>query len=202
MFMSFINRKLHHKLITMLKHLSKYHSDWIRIAFSLVGNKEEAEDIIQDMYIRMHDKGITYDDIRYGKDDVNRYFIYLIIRNMSLDLIRKKHLDIVDVEYDHPHADEYIDEYKILDDIQKEVDSWDYYDKTLFEVYMYSGLSYRDLAYGSDKDARRLSRDKDIHIESVRNGTGISVSSMFNTIKKCKERLKLKFTGNENRTRD
>jgi hypothetical protein len=112
---------------------------------------------------------------------------------MCLQHIRKKKdyvsLDSISLKT----SEEYIDNNEILDDIQKEVDTWGWYEKTLFEVYMYSGLSLRDLAYGSSKQPRQLSRTKYIKLEAIRKGTGISVSSMFHTLKSLKEKIRIKF---------
>ena len=162
---------------------------------SMLPTRQDAEDLVQDMYIRIYDKSLTFEQIKYDDNDINKYYIYLMIRNMALDKIKKRGIDISDVDYDHPCHSEYVDEHKILDDIQREIDTWDYYERTLFEVYLYSGLSLRDIAYGSDKTPRLISKDKEIHTSSIKSGTGISVSSIFHTIKKCKERLKDKFDG-------
>ena len=70
------------------------------------------------------------------------------------------------------------------------MNTWNYYDKTIFEMYMYSGLSMRSMSYGTSKKARKISNRKFIGDKAVKDGNKISVSSMFNTIKKC--RLKLK----------
>ena len=74
----------------MLTKIVKYHKDWIKIAISLLRSKEEAEDLIQEMYIRLHNYNIKIDDIKY-KQEVNRYFIYTVIRNLALQKIRKRH---------------------------------------------------------------------------------------------------------------
>ena len=63
---------------------------------------------------------------------------------------------------------------------------------------MQSGLSYRDLSNGTTKKPRMLSATKYISKGAVEQGTGISVSSMFNTIKTLKEKIKIKFKDHEN----
>ena len=58
---------------------------------------------------------------------------------------------------------------------------------------MYSGLSLRDISYGTDKkELRRLCRSRELTELAVKRGTKISVSSLFNTIKDCKLKLKAK----------
>ena len=52
--------------------------------------------------------------------------------------------------------------------VQKEIDSWHWYDKMLFELYRDSGMSMREME----------------------TATKISLTSIFNTIKNCKQRLR------------
>ena len=162
---------------------------------AFLNNREDAEDLVQEMYLRLHGYHIKFSKIKY-KDEVNRYFIYTVLKNMALQFIRKKvyTVEIQDVAADQEYFD---DKEEILIKIQQEVDTWDFYDRVLFETYMYSGLSLRDLAYGTDKKPRMIANTKYIKVAAVKNGTGISVSSMFNTIKKLKERLKYKIDYNE-----
>ena len=56
----------------------------------------------------------------------------------------------------------------LLNNIDSECDSWHWYDKQLFELYK-----------NTDKSLRQISAE-----------TNISVSSIFNTIKTCKRRIK------------
>jgi predicted DNA-binding protein YlxM (UPF0122 family) len=58
--------------------------------------------------------------------------------------------------------------YKLLMKIQDEVDSWHWYDQKLFEVYKDTDLSIRDIA----------------------KETTISSSSIFNTLKNCKAKIR------------
>jgi len=184
----------------MLNFLYKYHDDWLRIADSFLNNKEDSEDIVQNMYLRLHKYNVKLEDIKY-KDDVNRYFIYTTLRNMCFLFLKMKrekpviNIDDVSVYYKNYNkkneGKECFD--NLFDLVNSEVETWSYYDRTLFEVYMYSGLSFRDMAYGSIKKPKLISNTKALNIQSVIDGNGISVSSMFNTIKKCKAKLKEKF---------
>jgi DNA-directed RNA polymerase specialized sigma24 family protein len=181
----------------MLEKLAQYHDEWIKIAMAFLNNIEDAQDIVQDMYLTLHRYNVTLDKIKYGDDDINRYFVYITIKNLALQHIMKRDefLPLIEdkTEPDIIEDDQYKD---ILIEIDKEMESWNWYDRTLFEMYMYSGLSMRDIAYGTEKDFRYISRDRKICDHSIINGTGISLSSIYNTIKRCKERIKLKITHN------
>ena len=160
----------------MLEELYKYHDEWLAIAVAMTSTKEDAEDLVQDMYIRLNEKLDSIERIRHGKDDVNRYFVYLTIRNLARDNLRKRRPDITYVDYieelDRPEVEHTIE---VMHDIDKEIESWHWYEKTLFNIYMRSQKSMRDIA----------------------DESGISLTNIFHTIKKCKQRLKDKINDTE-----
>ena len=180
----------------ILEEVAKFHNEWLRIANTFLKDSDEAKDVCQDMYLKLHNYDIKLDDIRY-KDTINKYYIYQIIKNLCFAYLKKKSIPIyTDVIPDF--IDDSISEYEafdtILQNIYDEIETWHHYDRNLFELYMHTGLSLRDIANGSTKEnVRWISATKKIHDDSVRQGAGISVSSMFNTIKKCKLILKDKF---------
>lgn len=183
----------------MLEKVSKYHSDWLRIAKSFLNNKEDAEDIVQDLYLTLHRYDIKEDKIRY-KDEINRGFIFIVLRNLIKNFVRDRSRQKRDTRLNisldglgFTLVDEQITEDDIFERIQEEVDTWSHYDKRLFELYMYSGLSLRELSKGSKKNLDKfINKNFKLHPESIKRGTGISVTSMFHTIKSCKEKIKLK----------
>jgi len=181
----------------MLKEIAKYHKEWIKVAKAFLNNKEDAEDLVQDMYIKISSYDVIYDDRFEG--GLNKMYVYMTIRNLALDSIKRRKPDLTYVDYIEQldTDDEVLDEYKyVLADIDNEISKWNWYDRTLFEMYMYSGLSMRDIAYGTNKDPRWLSGERKICSHSIINGTGISLSSIYNTIKRCKERIKMNVTPN------
>lgn len=174
----------------MLDELSKHHKEWLTIAQSFMTSKEDAEDVVQDVYLKLYEKGVRFEDIRY-KTNINKFFMYLAIRNHCIDIIRKKRIF---VELNESMIIEYEPEDDLLQEkldlIHEEIKKWDFYDRTLFEIYMYSGLSLRDLSNGSDKELRMISKYKELCPTSVKKGTGISVTSLFHNIKALKELIK------------
>ena len=60
----------------VLSQIFKKHIVWIEIVESFGCNKETAEDIVMEMYIKIKknlDKGL---DIKYGENDYNYYYIF------------------------------------------------------------------------------------------------------------------------------
>lgn len=63
-----------------LKILAKKDSQWRSIALKICKDKELADEIVQEMYIKMHSV----------KKEVNEFYIIAVIRNLFLDYCRKK----------------------------------------------------------------------------------------------------------------
>jgi len=76
-------------LKTTLEKIAEKHDDWHRIVLSFGCKESIAEDIVQEMYIRIHTyitKGV---DISF-EDDVNHMYIYRTLRALFIDLHRKE----------------------------------------------------------------------------------------------------------------
>ena len=117
----------------------------------------------------------------YNDEEVNRFFIYVTLKNMYVSYksseSKYKFFDI----WEHEGAEDFKTEVfdtamdgafeRLLSRISGEMSSWHRYDRILSEKYFKSDYSLRDLA----------------------DGTGISLTSIFNTIKTNKKILKNKF---------
>ena len=65
----------------MLELLATKHDDWVRIALSMTDDMDDAQDLVQDMYLRLDRLKVTRKQITY-KDTVNRYFVWTVLFNM------------------------------------------------------------------------------------------------------------------------
>lgn len=148
----------------MLKELVKEHKKWVNIVRSL-GGGDYSEDIVQEMYIKIH-------DIELRKETLGA-FVYFVLKNMTNDLHRKQSkvckIDIEELRYLCAEGSDRKEELeKIHERIEEEVESWHWYDEMLWKLYK-EGRSMRELS----------------------NETNISLSSIFHTIKTCKQRLRI-----------
>ena len=57
--------------MNILEIAYKKHKIWLNICKSFGLDKETSEDIVQEMYIKLHDITEKGKDITYGKDDIN-----------------------------------------------------------------------------------------------------------------------------------
>lgn len=148
-----------------LKKVAGMHQDWVNMA-TKISSSSEAEDLVQDMYLKLINKSCEEKAITNGKP--NKPYIFVIMSNMYKDSKKKKQiklqrigdLQVQEVEIDQEKEAFYIRYMEI-------VDSWDFYYKKLYLLYATSGMSMRKIA----------------------EETKISVGNIFTTIKECKRRL-------------
>jgi RNA polymerase sigma factor (sigma-70 family) len=148
----------------MLSKLYKNHNKWLNIVKKL-GGGDYSEDIVQEMYLKLSKIEL--------KEQTIDTFVYYVLRNMTFDLHRKKSNifkvdleDCVFLEYLEDQGKEELE--TIYERIEDEVEDWHWYDKMLWQLYT------------EDRTMRELAKD-----------TKISLSSIFHTIKTCKERIKI-----------
>ena len=148
--------------------IAQKHKTWIEIVTSFNCPKETSEDIVQEMYIKIHKKLNKGLDIMY-KDEVNYYYIFKTLRTLFYDLKKKKKnitiINIEDVDIDKSISDiDYDKEYAI---IKKELDNMFWYDRKVFEI-INSGESIAEFSRKSY----------------------IQYYSLYNTYNKVKDKLK------------
>jgi len=67
----------------LLERLAERHADWIRMAKSFGADYDTAQDLVQDMYIRLYTYVKDFEKIRYGEEP-NTFFVYITLRNLYL----------------------------------------------------------------------------------------------------------------------
>ena len=161
----------------MMSFLATKHKDWIRIAKSFTNNREDAEDLVQDAYLRLYRLGKTKEQVTYGNEP-NRYFMWTVLYNLHKDNCRhnNSHKAIKTfplLEQDDTYADNYTDDKHqsfelIMDKVTDLVSTWDVNSKQLFELYYMNQQSLRKIA----------------------EGTGIGLSWIHNSVKEIRQRLR------------
>ena len=156
--------------LKILKQIANKHNDWVNIVRSFGCNNETAEDIVQEMYIKVQLKLEEGLDIRYGDDDFNYSYVFRILRNLFIDLKRKEskvHIVDIDKVKEDFIVDENTDYDKALEKIQNQMDQLFWYDKKVYQI-IDDGSSIADLS----------------------RKTHIPYYSLYNTFKKVRQKLK------------
>ena len=162
----------------MLELLAKNHNLWLNMVLGFGCDYDTAQDIVQSMYLRMHKYVKDEQRIMYNDDEVNRFFIYVTLKNMYRTYMNAENKfvwfevredDAIDTEMMDIAFDEAMESAfeTLIARIGSEMNTWHKYDRILSEKYFKSDYSLRDISKGS----------------------GISLTSIFHSIKKNKELL-------------
>lgn len=155
-----------------INDIFKKHKVWVDIVCSFGCNPQTAEDIVQEMYIKIHKKKQTGLNIDYGDNDFNYYYVFRTLKNLFYDLKRKQNkVKIIDIEYCNNMSsnDNFIDYQVAYNEIKKTLNKMYWYDKKVYELIE------------QGQSVAQLSRK-----------TGIPYYSLYNTYKKVVKLLKNK----------
>ena len=160
-------------MVEVLNVLAQKHNDWINMAKSFGVSDDDAKELVQEMYLRLHKYVDDPERIMYNDDEVNTFYVYVTLRNIYLSGSRKISLygtldDHVLLAYEDADIDKEMAFEKIVKRIRDEVQKWYWYDKKLWEIH-----------FDNQKSMRSISTD-----------TTISLSSIFNTLKRCKIKIR------------
>jgi len=161
--------------LTTLEKVFSKNKDWVRICMSFGCNKTTAEDLTQEMYLKLatllqNNQSL---DIYYDESQINHFYIYRILRSLFIDLCRKEaKITKVNIEYLEKFVEEEeIEEYKDIEGKMKELDS------VLDKIYWYDKKVF-DLISGG------------MSIAELSKNSGISYYSLYNTYKNVKNLIK------------
>ena len=157
--------------------IAKKHATWVDIVQTFGCNEIIAEDLVQEMYIKIQlqlEKGSL--DIMYKdeQDEINYYYIFKTLRTLFIDLKRKqKNVQVIwldehienfgDTHYGHNDVN-YAETYKKVTD---ELSKLHWYERRIFEIIN-----------GGEKIAELSRKSK------------ISYYALYLTYKKVKDKLK------------
>ena len=172
----------------ILEILSKRHLDWIKMAKSFKLNNNDANELVQEMYLRMYDYTKDVNRIMYNEKEINTFYIYITLRNLyysKCNSYKKKKItvfsDVDEEKYNYImnsitfNADEVNTNYNkkvnleaLYNKIDDIIEDWYWYDKKLTKLYLNTDMSMRDIS----------------------KETKISLSSIFNTLTNAKEKIR------------
>jgi RNA polymerase sigma factor (sigma-70 family) len=160
-----------------INKIATHHQEYIETV-QRFGETTYAEDIVQEAYIKII-KYCKEEQLIDSEGNVKKGYMYFVLRNLFLDF--KKHKDNknkvdisvldylgknLDTTLEDMRRDEALD--RIFSKVADTVSEFHWYDAMLFKLYKDTG-----------KSMRTLSKE-----------TGISTSSIFTTLKNCKERIR------------
>ena len=148
--------------------IANKHKEWLEICMSFGCKKELAEDLTQEMYIKImlliEKKGL---DIMYNEKEINYYYIFKTLKTLFYDYKRKgKNIKLVSIDNLQISESDvnYIEPYS---KVEKALSNMYWYDRKVFEIIQ-----------GGESIAEFSRKSK------------IQYYSLYNTYKKVKNKLK------------
>tara|TARA_R110000751_G_scaffold189585_3_gene295569 strand:+ start:1603 stop:2103 length:501 start_codon:yes stop_codon:yes gene_type:complete len=126
-----------------IESLYKKHKTWVKIVKSFGCDNYMAEDLVQEMYIKIILKIRNGLDIKYNEDEINYFYIFRTLNSLYIDLKRKnRNIYKINIEQISEHLlahkvfslnqeFDYEEKYKLIED---ELDKMYWYDKKVFEI--------------------------------------------------------------------
>lgn len=161
----------------LINKLAERHDEWVYMARSFGCNLDEANELVQEMYIRITKYVDNLDKIMYNETEINTYYIYLTIRNLYLSQFhkynKKNTIQVADIQKYDSEADivnfdleQNFD--RLVGKIGDLVEKWYWYDRKMWDLYF----------------------SKDMSMRTIEKKTKISLKSIFNTLTNGKEKVK------------
>ena len=173
----------------ILDILSKRHTEWLNMAKSFKLDNNDANELVQNMYLRMYDYTKDVKRIMYNEKEINTFYIYITLRNLYYSKFtnyNKKNKTVLFSDIDKENfkyiinkmsydIDDFEDNYKkkfnleaLCNKIDSVIEDWYWYDNKLTKLYLKTDMSMRDIS----------------------KETKISLSSIFNTSTNAKEKIR------------
>jgi len=168
----------------MLEKLGRKHTEWIALLVNMGCHRDKAEDIVQDMYIKMDRMFKAGTNIEY-KDtgEVNRVYVYKTLFSLFVDGKRKYSRtgikteqlveNMVVSEEDAFDYTSLVEEDKSFNQLTKsvlsEMSEWDSYYSILCKLYFSSSYSMRELARELDCGLTHIYNVIKIHREILQD---------------------------------
>lgn len=134
----------------MLEELAQNHSLWLKMAYNICRNKDLSNDLVQDMYLKLHDKKIQ----------INHSYVYFTIKSIFIDEVRRNkeftQSELIDgIEFD---VDDY--DYENDKEIQNDID--------LINDALHSCKIYKEIVSDSFLEGlRKVSRESGIAVNTI-----------------------------------
>jgi hypothetical protein len=157
--------------MNILEKAAKKHKIWVNICKSFGLDHATAQDLTQEMYLKLHDVTQKGTDISYGDDDVNYYYIFKTLYTMFLQL-KKKQNRVSFISEDilkNIEDGEAVEFQKVEKKFNEEFSKLHWYDQKVFEI----------IASGTK-------------ISELSRKTTITYISLYNTYRNVKKLLKKK----------
>lgn len=115
--------------------LYKKHQEWIAMVQRFGCNRDTAEDLVMEMYIKIKKKIDAGTDIMFSETEVNYYYIFKTLNSLFLDLKKKeKKIFLENIDDVKITEDQKINYDSVYDLVQEELSSFHWYDQEVYRL--------------------------------------------------------------------
>lgn len=148
----------------MLDELSKQDTTWREIAYKICGDKSLADDLVNDMYLRMYEQ---------QPDKITNGYVYTVIRNLFIDHTRERS-KLVNTDFSNVEILNEEIEQQQQPSFEQIAGGLTWYEKTIFVQATLVGQ-------------RELARKTDIHIQTIHRVTNAVKNKLWLEGKKIQD---------------
>ena len=157
-------------MVDVLSIIFKKHNDWIEMVQKFGCTREDAEDIVQEMYIKIKKRVDAGTDVMFDENEVNYYYVFTTVKNLYLDQKRKqKRFILTEIDENEVKTEQNVQFLEMYQECNDVLSTFHWYDQQVFEII------------NSGTNIRQLSKK-----------TTISYFSLYNTYNKVKKTIKQK----------
>ena len=124
----------------MLELLAKEHTLWLKMVINMGCSKDVAEDIVQEMYLKLYRLIKEQNKIMYNDEEVNRFYVFVTLKNLYIDYRKAKNkytfFEYIESDGEDEEEDVFLNEMtdlekdeaftNLMSSITDEINSWHY----------------------------------------------------------------------------
>ena len=122
-------------MVDPLISVYKKHQEWISMVQRFGCNKDTAEDIVMEMYIKIKKKIDEGADIMFSETEINYYYVFKTLNSLFLDLKKKeKNIYLNNIDDVQVEVSQKINYDSLYDLVQEELSNFHWYDQEVYRL--------------------------------------------------------------------
>ena len=157
----------------MLNQLSKHHDEILKAAVKITGNFDTAQDVVQDLYLKLYDSGKKFEEINSG-------YIYFTLKSIYNDSVKQSSVkNRIVIKND----------FKDITETIEEITTFELLELTTWEKNVIDAICGRLITNDNNEIIKHI---KGVSISELSRKTGINYSILYRTVKNLKNKICLK----------
>jgi DNA-directed RNA polymerase specialized sigma24 family protein len=157
----------------MIEQLAKINDQLLKMALSICGDIEQANDVLQETYLKLHETGKKYEDI-------NTAYIYFTMKSIFLDTKRKTYLENRVEPTD-------FQEWQLIEEVEEVTISFTIPKLTNFEKLLIQALFGREITDSNGVIVKKIGSKSMLKLSEE---TGIPYRTIYTNFQNIKKKWK------------